>query len=220
MDKMNINEVIKKAGSIRKELLKNDKLSKDIDSNINTIPVHKVGTEEIKLIFLGQDPTVKNEKSRRKIKTVLNLDRPNSLYTYLSDITTKLGYDIEKNVYATNFFKCFFKFPPAREKGLLSKHKDTWLDLLIQELKEYPDTVIITLGEPLIDVIVLNGSKKVRDYWGYIGKNMSSGIFSYIKAADNIINRDIYPFPHQPSIRKEFYRKYLGSYIDFVKSCN
>lgn len=73
-----------------------------------TVPVPFLGEGEIRLIVLGQDPTVKNEKSRAGIRTVLNLDKEGSLKRYLRRICQGLGIGLEENVYATNVVKNFF----------------------------------------------------------------------------------------------------------------
>ena len=56
-----------------------------------SLPIPSVfrGCGEIKLIFLGQDPTVKSEKSRRSIITVLNLNKKGQLRSYLEKICSK-----------------------------------------------------------------------------------------------------------------------------------
>jgi hypothetical protein len=32
------------------------------------------------------------------------------------------------------------------------------------------------------------------------------------------LNRTVFPFPHQPSVRKAFYRERLADYVAFVRS--
>ena len=63
-------------------------------------------------------------------------------------------------------------------------------------------------------------SAKVRDYWGYrpdwaAGRANPLG---YIGSADNRLNHILFPFPHQPSLRKQFYRVRMNDYVSFVKS--
>lgn len=215
---MIIEDVIREAKRIRQDLLQNTRLYLHLDQVRDSIPVPKVGSEEIKLVIIGQDPTVKNEKSRDKIKTVLNLDKKNSLYMYLSSIVEKLGYDIEKNVYATNLIKCFYMAPPASIRNAVRDHTPYWMELLKKEISQYPEAKIITLGEPVLDGLIIRGSKKVKEYWGYKGKNQADmNSFNYCDAANNLLQRRFYPFPHQPSIRKEFYKNYIEKYIEFVK---
>jgi hypothetical protein len=214
---MKTEDIIDEANRIRTVLLMDKELTRYVDPQRAYIPSPKVGSGKIKLIIIGQDPTVKNEKSRDKIKTVLNLDKKNSLYQYLSSIVEKLGDDVEENVYATNLLKCFYVAPPATIKNLVREHAPYWIELLKKELAQYPEAKIITLGEPVLDALVTNGSKKVREYWGYQGKNQADITkFHYCNANDNLILRKFFPFPHQPSIKKDFYRDTLESYLNFV----
>lgn len=214
---MQIEAVICEAKEIRNNVLKNIELAHHLDKQRDYIPAPKVGTEEIKIIIIGQDPTVKNEKSRDKIKTVLNLDSKNSLYRYLSFIVEKLDCDVEKNVYATNLLKCFYIAPPASIKNVVEEHTPYWIELLKKEIAQYPKAKVITFGEPVLDALITSGSKKVREHWGYQGKNQSDiARFKYCDADNNLLQRQFFPFPHQPSIRKEFYKKYIDDYISFV----
>ncbi len=214
---MQIKEVTNKAEYIRNKLLENSELAQHIDKQREYIPIPKIGNGQIKIVIIGQDPTVRREKSRDKVKVVLNLDRQNSLYRYLSSIVEKLGYDIEQNLYATNLLKCFYGVPPASIPNVVSQHTPYWIELLKAELEQYPNAIVITLGEPVLKALVTNGSKKVKDYWGYIGRNQADVTkFHYCDVGMNFLQRRLYPFPHQPSIRKEFYRDTLNAYIGFV----
>lgn len=217
---MQIKEVTNKAECIRNKLFEDSELAQHIDKQRRYIPIPKVGSGEIEIVIIGQDPTVRREKSRDTIEVVLNLDKQNSLYRYVSSIVEKLGYDIERNLYATNLLKCFYVAPPASIPNLVRQHTPYWIELLKAELEQYPNAVVITLGEPVLTSLVTNGSKKVRDYWGYQGKNQANiNNFNYCDANNNLLQRDFFPFPHQPSIRKQFYSNYLDEYIQFVDNC-
>ena len=102
----------------------------------------------------------------------------------------------------------------------LYKYLEYWFTLLLEELHEYPNIPIITLGEPILSPLLLPGTfKKVREYWGYDPK-WEDGIshqLDYIKPKFNKLNRNIFPFPHQPSIRKKFYKTNLDKYTSFMK---
>jgi uracil-DNA glycosylase len=214
-----MDKVVQLARYIRENLLKNQKLACHIDKDRDYIPIPKVGNQKIKLIIIGQDPTVKNEKSRDTIKTVLNLDKRNSMYNYLSYIAERLGTNIEQNVYATNLLKCFYVAPPATIPGCVREHTPYWIELLRSELASFPEAVVITLGEPMLDALIINGSKKIRDYWGYQGNNQSNvSKFQYSVENTNLIQRRVFPFPHQPSIQKDFYKRYKDDYISFVNN--
>jgi len=90
----------------------------------------------------GQDPTVKNEKSRASITQVLNLNKLGNLYNYLSRICSGLHLDLEKNIYATNYLKNFFIVPPTQIKGIsiFNEFAPYWLPMLREELAEFTHT--------------------------------------------------------------------------------
>ncbi|MCX6078805.1 MAG: hypothetical protein NTW32_04655 [Chloroflexi bacterium] len=131
-----------------------------------------MGSGSIKLIVLGQDPTVKNEASRKSIKTVLNLDKNGSARAYLSGVSQKLGIDLKQHVYATNLFKNFFVQPPTQIKqiDIFQTFLPAWLPYLKDELAQYPDIPVITLGEPVLQTILMPGlPDRLREYWGVHG---------------------------------------------------
>ena len=224
-EKMMKNDIEKESELIFQQICQDEQLSKFVDCSLKHIPDVFIGNGQIKLIFLGQDPTVKSKKSREHIKQVLNLDKKNGkLKRYLNDICQKLGLDLEKNIYATNYFKNFFIDPPTtiREIDIFQEFQKYWLPLLRKEINQFPKVPIITLGEPLLKLVVRNGfPKKVRYYWGY-AKNWRDGVyrsFNYINFDENFLNRIVFPFPHQPSkARMPFYQKRFQEYIDFVSN--
>jgi hypothetical protein len=65
------------------------------------IPRPYLGSGEIRLVIIGQDPTVQQQQQRAGIKTVLNLDKRGGLNTYLAQLCQDLGLSLA-NVYATN----------------------------------------------------------------------------------------------------------------------
>lgn len=204
--------------AIRDKLkINNDWEENSIDDSLYPVTPFN-GSDEIKLIILGQDPTVKNEKSRKNIKCTLNLDKKGTLRNYVSNICTGLGITIE-NIYATNVIKYFYKEPPAKTKHVLNDHLSPNLNLLLKELNQYDGVPVITLGEPVLQLLT-DSKKKVKYYWNYNKKTkMTDGYFNYCKAKDeNKLGRDFFPFPHQPSLRKEFYKNTLDEYVGFVKN--
>lgn len=175
-----------------------------------------MGKADIKLVVIGQDPTIKNEQQREKIKCTLNLDKAGALRRYIEEICNGLGIGIE-NVYATNLFKYFYSVPPAKTFDVLKKHLQPNLRLLKKELSVFPSMPIITLGEPLLKLLV-NDKAKVRDYWGYDSNtHASNGIFKFVSDDENRLDRVLFPFCHQPSLRKAFYKDTLVDYIQFVR---
>lgn len=179
-------------------------------------------TQYIRLVILGQDPTVKREESRGMITTVLNLDKPRgSLYRYISTICSELGLDLCQHVYATNYAKGFFVRPPTqiKECNVLKECSRYWLPLLQEELSLFPDRPVITLGEPVLKALAHDPRKAlVRRYWGYTPDWVSTkAVFSCVSLEDNRLGRMLFPFPHQPSLRKRFYDANLRPYLRYVK---
>ena len=211
-----------KANQILIELKDDPDLSIYVDFSF---PIPRIfrGSGEIKLIILGQDPTVKNPKSRAKINTVLNLDRNGHLRRYLEGVCVDLGMKLNENIYATNYFKNFFVKPPTQidDVNVFEKFTPIWLPFLLEEIKEFPGVPVLTLGEPLLGIIVTeNASPKVRHYWGYKTDWQQGGIghFQYLKTEKNTLGRRVFPYPHQPSLQKKFYRKYLSNYNQFTRN--
>lgn len=149
---MNTIKVIEETLELRKKLKSEmDSAENPIDMVLDPIPPFK-GSGEIKLIIIGQDPTIKNQDQRCKIRYTLNLDKSGSLKTYITEICSSLGIGLE-NVYATNIFKYFYSNPPAKTMDILYNHLDMNLKLLRNELQIYPDLPVITLGEPVLQLI-------------------------------------------------------------------
>jgi uracil-DNA glycosylase len=178
----------------------------------------------IRLVVIGQDPTVKREDSRGTINTVLNLDKPRgSLYRYVSEICDGLGLDLHQHIYATNYAKNFFVRPPTQIKEccLLDEFGLYWLPLLHKELSLFPGRPILTLGQPLLQTLVIGlPEAMVRWYWRYEPnwKESRKTNFLCVAPEDNKLGRRLFPFPHQPSLRKPFYRATLQSYLDYMKT--
>lgn len=215
-----ILQIERKLHATKKLLLRDSILKNDIDFTHNFIlPFSKADkTSKIKLVFIGQDPTVRRKESRGEIKATLNLDKNNSLKTYLNKVCEILEIDLYKEVYATNLYKCFFNFPPADDPTILTRHFKIWMDLLISELSLFDKAIFITLGEPLINQLIHSKSQKVKYYWDYIGKTKSGLNFKCNESSSNYLQKRIYPIAHQPTwTRNSFYRTYLHDYLEYVK---
>ena len=214
------SRVADKAQQIAQKLSAEPELASLIDLRWQ-VPQPYLGSGEIRLFILGQDPTVKKEEDRAKIRTCLNLDRRGSMVAYLSGVCKGLGLELRSNVYATNYIKNFFVQPPTQidELDVLQHTAQYWFPLLQEELESFPEATVISLGEPLLSILVVDPKmRKVRKYWGYTRQWQGQGrnSFSYIRADKNKFDRRIFPFPHQPSLRKSFYRRYMDEYIAFV----
>lgn len=184
-----------------------------------------IGGGEIKLVIIGQDPTVRNPKSRKNITCTLNLNKPKSaLYRYIETICNGLGITME-NVYATNLFKYFYSTPPAGTPEVLRFHLEPNLKLLKEELSDLnlsTDCLMITLGEPVLKLLlnqdVPNKEKKVRYYWDYNSATKSSdGHFRFVDGSKSALSHKFFPFCHQPSMRKQFYKAAFIEYLNFIK---
>jgi len=214
---MKPSEVFIEALSIRDNLKKNnDCYENPIDGSLLPVPPYRI-SNKVKLIILGQDPTVKIVKSRQNIDYTLNLDKEGSLKEYIFHICISLGVSFE-NIYATNIIKHFYSKPPAETLNVMKAHLPKNIDLVIKELAEYKRIPIITLGQPVLQLLT-DTTNEVKNYWSYNKKTKKTDkVFDYCKAKDNMLSRDFFPFPHQPSLRKEFYKNTLSDYIKFVKS--
>ena len=134
----------------------------------------------------------------------------------------RIGLELDKNIYATNYFKNFFVKPPTQlnDDDVFSKFSPLWLPLLREELAHFDNAPIITLGQPVLSIIVQkDASKLVREYWGYDSdwKSGKTLPFKYILAADNALNRVVFPFSHQQTFTKPFYRSRIEKYVEFVQ---
>jgi uracil-DNA glycosylase len=216
-------DIEKETIKVLEKISKNSELQQYVDSDFNP-PAVFGGNAKVRLIILGQDPTVKNPESRKNITTVLNLDKNGSLKSYITKICEHLGLDIYNDIYATNFFKNFFKEPPARNKMgyIFSEFKKMWFPLLQEELSHYKNVPVISLGEPILRILVNDVNKRnirVRDYWDYNSKTkMTNGNFKYMEVNTTAIGKAIFPFPHQPSLSKPFYSNTLRQYLDFLRN--
>ncbi|MDR3668598.1 MAG: hypothetical protein P4L35_17290 [Ignavibacteriaceae bacterium] len=214
---MKTSELFLESLAIRDKLImQKNFIENKIDSALLPVLPFRI-TDKIKLIIIGQDPTVKNAESRKKIEYTLNLDKKGSLKKYISDICTQLGIEFE-NVYATNIFKYFYSVPPESTMHVLIQHLEPNLELLKKELAIYPKQPIITLGLPVLQLLT-NDKTQVRDFWGYDLKTKQKGKdYCYCRAESNKLNRDIFSFPHQPSIIKKYYASNINGYIEFMKT--
>lgn len=212
---MNQDNIIDRVSLIRSKLTNYAENRIDISLNPNIIQPY-IESDDIRLIIIGQDPTVKNINSRKKIETTLNLDKKNALTSYINRICNGLGLSLS-NVYATNLFKYFYINPPTSTMNVLYNHIQPNLELLREELNAYPSCPIITLGEPLLKLLT-NKDEKVRNYWDYHRNTGTTG-YSFLYSIDrlNSLERNFFPFPHQPSMRKKFYNNTFDAYIEYVK---
>ena len=92
---MKTSDIFLNSLAIRDKLiLQNNFIENKIDENLLPVLPFRI-TDNIKLIIIGQDPTVKNCESREKIEYTLNLDKKGSLKKYISDICIQLDIEFE-----------------------------------------------------------------------------------------------------------------------------
>ena len=214
-------DLLLKSSQVIQELCLSE-FSAYVDAKTTPPAVYR-GKGDIKLIVLGQDPTVNNSQLRKKVHVALLLNRSGGLKTYLQDICSNLEISLENNVYATNVLKNFFIEPPVKiQKKLPSFIKHIalfWIPLLLLEIEEYKEVPILTLGEPILNCLAKTDQPlKIRDFWGYESPTSHNNNFQCLLAKDNVLNREIFPFPHIHGLRHLFYREQFRAYITFVKT--
>lgn len=214
---MKTNEIIIKATATR-DCLKfcKDYPGNPIDDSLLPIPPFKI-SDQIKLIIVGQDPTIRNKIKRKNIETTLNLDKQGPLRKYILDICSILEINIQ-NIYATNVFKYFYKDPPSATFHILQNHLYPNLKLLKEELSNFPNLPVITLGEPVLKLLSKDqNNSEIKYYWDYNHNTKTSNKnFKYCQEKDNLLDRKLFPMPHQPSISKGFYSIFFKEYCDFI----
>lgn len=210
-------KIIQAVDEIRNKLKSEcDFIENPIDLAYSIVPPFS-GGEEVKLIVLGQDPTIKNIRSRSKIQYTLNLDKKNALTNYILRICSCLGVELN-NVYATNLFKYFYTIRPANTMLVLETHLQPNLELLKCEMERFPGVPIVSLGRPVLRLLT-NSKEEVNRYWAYNKKSKDTdGRFSFLSACENKLQRDLFILPHQPSLRKEFYSSNLDAYLQFIRA--
>jgi len=223
-----VQSVVRDAEAIQQRLMSDPTLDGLIGSRA-AIPRPYIGTGQVRLVIVGQDPTVKRKESRSTISTVLNLDRGGALRVFLKRLCGDLGIELDENVYATNFAKGFFADPPTTlhertGRDVLAETAAAWLPLLRRELDAYPEAAVISLGEPVLRVLIRPGHPQaMRHYWGWRRNWKTRGARPFVSLDSNAtrLDRAFFPFVHQPTMRgsrTEFYRVRWADYTAFIKA--
>lgn len=208
-----------------KQLVDDSFLSKYVDFDLH-LPKAVKGKGIIRLIILGQDPTVGSLEQRRLIKSVL--DDPNGLLQrYLKRICFGLDLTLDQDVYVTNLIKNFFLEPPARypkkvKDEIFRRATPIWWDALMAELEQFPDTPVISLGKPVLASVVKRGKPydEVAFYWNHsrYRNPEQDGEFRYSDPEDNKTNRLLFPFPHiTTGTADPFYKQQFPLYQDYTR---
>jgi hypothetical protein len=181
------------------------------------------GRGKIRLIVVGQDPTVQDPEYKKKVKVVLLLNQPGRLRTYLGKICKGLDIDLDENIYATNLLKNFFMRPPDKinkeDAQFYQKAADYWIPLLREEIEEFEDVPVLTLGQPVLNCL-MEGPEEVliRYSWGFKGPGQYGGDFGYVRPGENVLGRVIFPFPHLPGLSHKIYGgERMDGYFEFMK---
>lgn len=210
-----IDEKIRQTYSI---ILSKPNLREYVDTH-HEIPKIYNGGGKIKLILIGQDPTIINKASRKNIKWVLGLDKPGKMQRYIHRICEGLNIDPLKELYATNLFKNFFEEPPDHNSEILKKFFDLWFAVLKEEVEAFPGVPVAVLGDPVLNFISANSQNQfVRNYWGY-HEDWKKGVsepFKHLPPEENLLKSNIFPFPRVSSIIKEFYYERFDNYLNYI----
>ena len=216
---MNRQELARRTEEIT-ETLRSSDLGKYIDRSGLVAPIPFRGEGEIKLIVLAQDPTVRKMRHRQELKVTLQLDKEHAegrLPKYLRDICGKLGLDLDQNLYATNIVKNFFTDRPDQiDRSIIQRAFPYWAELLNQELGEFKDIPIITLGEPVINCFMPKPIK-IKYYWGFQGPRLYNGEMKHIVPTENTLQRHIFPFAHIHGLKYSLYNGNLTRYVSYMK---
>jgi uracil-DNA glycosylase len=207
--------------AVVRSLKANHQLGLFVDDALG-VPEPFIGRGSIRLIILGQDPTVEREASREAVKTVLNLDRPGSLRQHVQKICAALGLELEEHVYATNVCKNFFIKRPLTVAGieLLETSARKWLPVLNEELAMFPHAVVVSLGEPVLKLLIHSEHHHgMKHYWGH-HREWRTGAVKPMRAVrldESTINRQFFPVVHQPSMQQKFYARQFAAYMRFIR---
>ena len=97
-----------------------------------------------------------------------------------------------------------------------------WRDFLVAELERFPNTTIITLGKPLLGVLVEPpASQDVKNYWGHVEgwKTAGRAEFHCVEANESTIGRRFFPLPHVTNAAStDLYKTYFDEYLSFIRS--
>lgn len=224
-----VSSIVSRAEEARDAMACDAVIGRYVDTGL-PIPSPYVGRGEIRLVIIGQDPTVQYAEGQSGIRTVLNLDRAGSaLHGFIREqLCAPLGVSLEDEVYATNACKCAFTLPPAAilhaaGANVLERAAPYWLPILRDELAAFPDAVVVSLGELVLAMLVKpGGPHKMINFWGY-HRRWRSGLRVPMRALapdESAVGRAIHPFVHQPGMRSQrpaFYGKRMGDYLAFVR---
>jgi len=115
-------------------------------------PFHKTGND-LKLLLIGQDPTIFDKPER--VNTVLMLNESSGRNGQLRKWLEKELFGTENfnriEIYATNLVKCQFDKPPTLSTGgalkFLQPRFAFCKEYLLMEIQQFKPDIVLTLGE-------------------------------------------------------------------------
>ncbi len=141
-------------------------LSKD-SLSLRVKPYFKKGGE-LRLMLIGQDPTISRKPER--VKYVLMLDQENGqLSRWLRGEVFGEDNFRSLTLYATNLVKCSFTRPPSTARRgafeFLQPYFQNCKDYLAEEISEFQPALVLTLGETAHKLFVetLDDSDNIAD---------------------------------------------------------
>ncbi|MCB9457411.1 MAG: hypothetical protein H6671_15610 [Anaerolineaceae bacterium] len=197
-------------------------ISPYVDWN-RTLPKPFHGSGDIRLVIIGQDPTVRLKSSRDQVNMVLDLDKKNSnLYRFLNKVCEALGLSLNEHVYATNAYKNFFTQPPTsiKQVNVLEFSAPVWLPVLQYELNSFPQAAVMSLGQPVLSMLVKSDHRQDRSVCYYWGHPSFPGAeqFKSVSAEESTVNRRIFPMVHLNTRNtNRFYHANETNYINYMK---
>ncbi|MCK4260525.1 MAG: uracil-DNA glycosylase family protein [Halanaerobiales bacterium] len=109
---------------------------------ILVVKPYYVSNGSLKVMLIGQDPTI--YKKPERVKRVLMLDEENSqLKRWLKGIFGADMFD-RITIYATNLVKCSFEQPPSKKVGLFFEQCK---EHLFKEIVFYKPDLVLTFGQ-------------------------------------------------------------------------
>ncbi len=131
------------------ECMKYDTCNQEI-FNLQVKPSYKDSESSMKLMLIGQDPTIRNKPER--VTHVLMLNQGGSIFRWLRDL---FGEKLDKiDIYATNTVKCTFvgDLPTERKDvtgyQFLTNYFEQCKVHLKNEVIKYKPDYVVSFGEP------------------------------------------------------------------------
>jgi len=96
---------------------------------------------------------------------------------------------------------------------------ESWIPLLREEIEEFNNVAVLMLGQPVLDCLTKSPDEVLIRYsWGFEGPGLYGKNFGYVRAAENLLGRVVFPFPHLPGLSKKIYvRQRMDDYLAFMK---